>query len=108
MRDIYKRRRELLLNFLQEELAEWLDPIPSFYGMHVAAVARISLDFDQVTEVLLRNNVKIHALSRYYFGPQTRTGLIFGYGAVDLSDMNRGLSLLRTALHSAMPIRNVI
>ena len=98
MRDIYKQRRQLLLNFLQRELGEWLEPIPSFYGMHVAAVARVPLDLDLVAEVLQRDNVKIHAFSRYYLGPQTRTGLIFGYGAVGLPEMNRGLSALRNAL----------
>jgi GntR family transcriptional regulator/MocR family aminotransferase len=85
-------------NFLQRELGEWLDPIPSFYGMHVAAVARASLDLDVVAEVLLRSNVKIHSFSGYYFGPQTRAGLIFGYGSVDLPEMNRGLSALRNVL----------
>jgi GntR family transcriptional regulator/MocR family aminotransferase len=98
MRDVYRRRRQLLLNFLQKELGEWLDPIPSFYGMHVAAAARTSLDLDRVAEALSQNNVKIHAFSRYYLGPQTRTGLIFGYGAVDLPEMNRGLHSLRAAL----------
>ena len=100
LRGIYAHRRGLLLNFLRRDLAQWLDPIPSFYGMHVAAVARTSLDFDRATEALLRNNVKIHALSRYYLGTATRTGLIFGYGAVDLPEMARGLRLLRTALQS--------
>jgi GntR family transcriptional regulator/MocR family aminotransferase len=98
MRDIYKQRRQLLLNYLQQELGEWLDPIPSFYGMHVAAVARASRDLDVVAEVLLRSNVKIHSFSRYYLGPQTRAGLIFGYGSVDLPEVNRGLSALRNAL----------
>jgi GntR family transcriptional regulator/MocR family aminotransferase len=98
MRDVYKQRRQLLLNYLQQELGKWLDPIPSFYGMHVAAVARTSLDLDVVAEILLQNNVKIHAFSRYYLGPQTRAGLIFGYGSVDLPEMNRGLSVLRNAL----------
>jgi GntR family transcriptional regulator / MocR family aminotransferase len=98
MRDIYRRRRQLLLNFLQQELGEWLDPIPSFYGMHVAAAARTSLDLDRVAEALSQHNVKIHAFSRYYLGPQTRAGLIFGYGAVDLPEMNRGLHSLRAAL----------
>jgi GntR family transcriptional regulator/MocR family aminotransferase len=98
MRDIYRRRRQLLLNFLQTELGEWLDPIPSFYGMHVAAAARTSLDLDRVAEALAQHHVKIHAFSRYYLGPQTRAGLIFGYGAVDLPEMNRGLHSLRAAL----------
>jgi GntR family transcriptional regulator/MocR family aminotransferase len=98
MRDIYKQRRQLLLNFLQRELGEWLEPIPSFYGMHVAAVARAPLDLDLVAEALQRDNVKMHAFSRYYLGPRTRAGLIFGYGAVDLPEMSRGLSALRNAL----------
>lgn len=100
MRHIYKQRRQLLLNFLGAELAEWLDPIPSCYGMHVAAVARASLDLEHVTEVLLQHNVKIHTFSRYFVGPQTRVGLIFGYGAADLSEMKQGLSALRKVLQS--------
>ena len=72
--------------------------IPSFYGMHVAALARTSLDLDLVAEVLLHKNVKIHALSRYYLGPQTSAGLVFGYGTVDLPEMTRGLSSLCEAL----------
>jgi GntR family transcriptional regulator/MocR family aminotransferase len=51
-----------------------------------------------VAEVLLKNNVKIHSFARYFLGPQTRAGLIFGYGSVDLPEMNRGLSALRNAL----------
>lgn len=98
MRDIYKQRRRLLLHSLEQELGEWLEPIPSFYGMHVAAIARTALDLDAVTEALLRHNVKMHSFSRYYLGPQTRAGLVFGYGAVDLQAMKQGLSLLRKAL----------
>jgi len=98
MRDLYKQRRQLLLTSLQEELGEWLDLIPSCYGMHVAAAARTPLDLDRVAEDLLQDNVKLHSFSRYYLGPRTRAGVIFGYGAVDLPEMQRGLSLLRKAL----------
>jgi GntR family transcriptional regulator/MocR family aminotransferase len=100
MRNIYKQRRRLLINCLQQELAPWLNPIPSLYGMHVAAIARAPLDLDRVAERLLPQHVKIHSLSRYYLGPPTRSGLIFGYGAVDLTEMHRGLSSLRKALRS--------
>jgi GntR family transcriptional regulator / MocR family aminotransferase len=98
MRDLYKQRRQLLLTFLQDELGDWLDPIPSLYGMHVAAIARTPRDLDHLAEALLQDDVKIHTFSRYYLGPQTRAGLVFGYGAVDLPEMVRGLGVLRTAL----------
>ena len=98
MRALYKQRRQLLLHSLENELGEWLEPIPSFYGMHVAAAARGAADLEAVTETLARNNVKLHTFSRYYLGSQTQTGLIFGYGAVDLPQMKQGLSLLRKAL----------
>jgi len=100
MRDIYKQRRQLLLNFLQEELGEWLKPIPSFYGMHVAAAACAPVNFDAAAERLLQHNVKIHSFSRYYLGAAARDGLIFGYGAVDLAEMKLGLSRLRDALQA--------
>jgi GntR family transcriptional regulator / MocR family aminotransferase len=98
MREIYRRRRQLLLKLVQDEFGEWLDPIASFYGMHIAAVARDSVDLESVTEALLQDNVKIHTLSRYHLGPQTRGGLVFGYGAADLPEIEHGLSLLREAL----------
>jgi hypothetical protein len=37
-------------------------------------------------------------LSRYFFGPQSQTGLVFGYGTVDLPEIRRGVSVLRMAL----------
>ena len=98
MRQIYTLRRRLLLDFLGAELGEWLAPIPSCCGMHVAAVSRTSVDLEYVTEALLRQNVKMHTLSRYFVGPQTRTGLIIGFGAADLSEMKQGLSALRKVL----------
>jgi GntR family transcriptional regulator/MocR family aminotransferase len=100
MRVIYKQRRESLLKCLEEDLAKWLQPIPSHYGLHIAANASSAVNLERVTEVLLRRNVKIHSLSRYFLGPQTWKGLIFGYAAVDAAEIRRGLSLLRKALQS--------
>ena len=98
MRHLYKQRRELLLTTLATDFGQWLEPIPSFYGMHVAALARGSLDLDRVTESLLRQHLKIHTLSRYYMESPQRAGLIFGYGAPDLQEIKRGLTLLRKTL----------
>ena len=98
MRDIYKQRRQLLHESLQDKLGDWLKPIPSFYGMHVAATLTASVDLERVADELLEHNVKIHTLSRYFLGPQSRAGLVFGYGTVDLPDIRRGVSMLRRVL----------
>jgi len=98
MRDLYRQRRQRLLQALNGDLSEWLEPIPSFYGMHVAALARSDLDFERDTRTLLLQNVKMHSLGRYYLGPNGRNGLVFGYGAVDISEIKHGLSILTKAL----------
>jgi GntR family transcriptional regulator/MocR family aminotransferase len=111
MRDIYKRRRQLLHESLQDKLGDWLKPIPSFYGMHVAATLIASVDLERAADELLEHNVKIHTLSRYFLGPQSRAGLVFGYGTVDLPDIRRGISALRRVLQrqpaSSFPQRTV-
>ena len=98
MRDIYKQRRHLLLELVQDRLGHWLLPIPSFYGMHIAAFADPGIDLESVSRALLSQQVKIHTLSRYFFGPQSQAGLVFGYGTVDLPEIRRGVSVLRMAL----------
>jgi GntR family transcriptional regulator/MocR family aminotransferase len=98
LRRIYKERRELILNCLQADLSQWLTPISSGYGLHVAAQARTRQDMDRVSETLLREQIKVHAFSRYYLGAPAKTGLIFGYGAVDPAQIRQGFSALRRLL----------
>ena len=97
MRDLYKQRRQLLLELVQDKVGRWLHPIPSLYGMHIAALASPGIDVEAVA-LALQQQVKIHTLNRYFLGPQTQTGLVFGYGTVDLAEIRRGVSLLRKAL----------
>jgi hypothetical protein len=47
-----------LLTSLAKDLGQWLQPVPSFYGMHVAAVARTALDLELVAETVLQNGLK--------------------------------------------------
>ena len=100
MRGIYAQRRQLLLESVQGQLGEWLVPIPSFYGMHIAVLARAAVDLEAAAETLLQQQVKVHTLSRYFLGPQTKTGLVFGYGTVDLPEIRRGVSMLRKVLQA--------
>jgi GntR family transcriptional regulator / MocR family aminotransferase len=96
MRQVYGRRRQLLYTVLKRDFSDWLTPIPSLYGMHVAAWARDGVDLDAA--VLAARSVKIHTLERYHLEQPKRAGLIFGYGAVDLPQIARGLAELRGLL----------
>lgn len=98
MREIYRARREHVLARLARELREWLEPLPSSCGMHLAALSRVPGDLEAVTEALLKRNIRVHALRRYYLGRPMRDGLVIGYGAAGLSDITQGLTALHTIL----------
>jgi GntR family transcriptional regulator/MocR family aminotransferase len=98
MRQIYGKRRQLLYALLRRDLSDWLEPIPSQYGMHVAAWAREGVDLDSAVRALTDRSVKIHTLERYHLRQSSRPGLVFGYGVVDLPEIERGLEALRGVL----------
>ena len=98
MRQVYRRRRDLLLERLTGDLSPWLEPIPSTYGMHLAALARPGVEVEAAAEALARQGVYLHSLERYHLGPPTHRGLVFGFGVADEAEIARGLDLLRDAL----------
>jgi GntR family transcriptional regulator / MocR family aminotransferase len=100
MRDIYRRRRELLVEAVRSELADWLEPIPSFYGLHVAARARPGVDLEAAASALSAENVRVHTLSRYYADEPGPAGMVFGYGVADLSEIQTGVARIRNALQA--------
>ncbi len=100
MRQIYGERRDLLYTLLRDDFSDWLDPIPSQYGMHVAAWARDGIDVEAVAQAAAERALKIHTLERYYLRPPSRSGLVFGYGAVDLTEIKQGLAALQSAFSS--------
>ena len=100
MRDLYRRRRELVRRGLEGTLAHWFEPIPSFYGMHTTAIAKKGVDVEHIARTVLSLGVKIHTLHRYYLGEPDRTGLVFGYGAAEPARLALGIDKLHEALSS--------
>jgi GntR family transcriptional regulator/MocR family aminotransferase len=100
MRHVYRKRRQLLHDVLKRDFADLLEPIPSLYGMHVAAWVRDGVDPEPAMKALAHSCVRIHTLARYHWGESPRAGLVFGYGAVDLAGMERGLAVLRKMFKS--------
>ena len=100
MRHLYQQRRKLLIEILRADFSRWLEPIPSTYGMHLGAYARPGQDLERVAAQLLRHQIKLHTFARYYLGPETRAGLVLGYGTAGPAELRAGLARLREALLS--------
>ncbi len=98
MRQTYGRRRQLLYSLLRRDFSDWLEPIHSLYGMHVAAWTRAGVDLDTAARALAGGTVKIHTLERYHMRQSQRPGLVFGFGVLDLSEIERGLAVLQKVL----------
>ncbi|WP_158754159.1 PLP-dependent aminotransferase family protein [Dyella sp. S184] len=98
LRDVYRKRRDLIEQILRLDFSEELSPMQSHYGMHVAALSTLPKRLERVTARLLESNVHLHSFERYFFGEPTSEGLVFGYGAVDLKAIEQGLKALRRVL----------
>ena len=87
VRRIYRDRRDHLISLLEQRLGDRLSVVPSFYGMHLTAIARGKIDCDAVSKSLARRGIMVHTLSRYFLGAETRSGIILGYAAADLDSL---------------------
>jgi len=104
MRSVYSQRRRQLLDGLQRDFARWLRPIPSFAGLHIAALLGDSEDADAVVTRARDLGVGVGSVGSYCVGRPDIQGLIFGYGAIAEHDITGGLSELRR-LWPAGPLR---
>lgn len=94
MRRLYSDRRSILLAGTRKTLSPWLIPIPSSAGLHFSAYAVPGLD-DRVMRALAeRADVGVQPLSLFYKNSDSRHGLVLGYGATELEDIEEGLRRL--------------
>jgi GntR family transcriptional regulator/MocR family aminotransferase len=97
MRAIYHARYERVIDGVANELSEHLTLVPSAAGLHISATTN-TLSPEELTVVVARAagaGVVVAPLSRYSVDQPARAGLVLGYGAIDASHIDEGLSLLR-------------
>jgi GntR family transcriptional regulator/MocR family aminotransferase len=82
-RRIYRERRSHLLQLLAAKLGGWFEVVPSFYGMHVAALTNQEIDCEAISLRLAERGIMIHSLDRYFLGPERRPGFVLGYAAAE-------------------------
>ncbi len=83
---------------LTEKLGEALQPVPSFYGMHLAAFAKRDMDCEATSSALACRGIQIHALDRYYLQPVARTGFVLSYASADAKALTVAIDTLAQEL----------
>lgn len=94
MRRIYGGRRQTLLDGLSKGF-DWLEPVPSAAGLHLAALAKPAVNVDAFIEKARQADVGIESVRDYQSGKPVKPGLLFGYGGIDEKDIAEGIARLR-------------
>jgi GntR family transcriptional regulator / MocR family aminotransferase len=93
----YRERHAILVQTLSREFDDHLKLIPSATGLHVAAVAKTA-SVEDVAAIARRAagaGVAIQTLSSFAVQGTGRAGVVLGYGAIPMKQIQEGLRSLR-------------
>ena len=93
MRPLYTERQAALIDALRP-LEDRIYLTPSSAGMHLVARLAEREDDQAIEKAAMAAGIEVPALSRYFHGPATRSGLVFGYAGVDQETMERTANAL--------------
>ena len=98
MRNVYSSRNDAVRTALVEFLPEALEPIPTSAGLHCAAKFRNDIEISDVMRRAANAGIAIEDLDRYWIGAPRKSGLAFGYGAMEEARIAEGISYLAKVL----------
>jgi GntR family transcriptional regulator/MocR family aminotransferase len=97
VRPIYRARRDALLEALARHLP-MLHPTGASAGLHVLAWLPVGTDERAVMGASVGAGVGLNGVTRRWFAPGGRGGLIFGYGTIAERDIEPGIRALAGAI----------
>jgi GntR family transcriptional regulator/MocR family aminotransferase len=99
MQGLYAERRAALATALRRWTGTWLAPVPSYAGLHLTALLPASFDVEELLRRAHEAGVGIYSLVPFYAG-DARPGLVFGYAACAVPDIEEGIRRLGGLLRS--------
>jgi GntR family transcriptional regulator/MocR family aminotransferase len=97
VRPVYRARRDALLDALRRHLPV-LDPTGASAGLHVLTWLPDGIDERAVVGASVGAGVGLNGVTRRWFAPGGRGGLIFGYGVIPERDIEPGIRTLTEAI----------
>jgi GntR family transcriptional regulator/MocR family aminotransferase len=102
MQRIYADRHDALIKALNRH-APWLTPLPAVAGLHLTAL--MPQDGPPVDDLITRaaaTGVGLYSISSFYERSPSRQGLMFGFGACRLEDIDEGVRRMGNVFRAMM------
>jgi GntR family transcriptional regulator/MocR family aminotransferase len=97
MREVYRTRREIVLQTLSKDFGSNLEVIPSIAGLHVAARAG-GTTRAEIRKMLQSASEAGVAVQDWSTSAGSEAGIMLGYGAISTANIREGLRRLRRCL----------
>lgn len=103
MRRVYGERRRVLLRALEDELADWVTPIASEVGLHLAAKIRQTKHAARIVAVVREFTPGAQSTDEYAIAKLSQPAVVFGYGVIDAAAIRPAIRRVRKALERGTP-----
>jgi len=94
MKKIYLDRRNAMIEAMDKHLKGLLKPSSGEAGLHIVTWLPEGVDDREVSELLKSAGYDVPALSGYFINPPKRGGLLFGFTALDASEMDKAFETI--------------
>jgi GntR family transcriptional regulator/MocR family aminotransferase len=104
LRAIYEERHDFMTEVLVRDFGELVDVLPSAAGLHIAARTP-SVSIEQVTQIAERARameVTFHDLAGFAYEQPAQAGILLGYGAAPIANIEEGLRRLRLCFQQVL------
>lgn len=96
--EVYSARRERILARLDGDLAPWFDAVPASAGFHLSALAKPGVDVELLISLARKVEVGLYSLAPFFNEAPVRPGLLLGFGAIELLDIDPALDRVADTL----------
>jgi GntR family transcriptional regulator/MocR family aminotransferase len=99
MQRVYQERRQALVDSLERWTSGYLSLLPSHAGLHVAGFLPNEFDGEDLVQRAYEAGVGLYSIAPFYLSTP-KAGLIFGYGACTVAEIEEGVRRLGGILRS--------
>lgn len=99
MQKVYEERREALIESLARHAKNYVEVAPSVAGLHLTGWIKERIDVTWLKDRAAEVGVGVYPLTPYFL-EKPRPGLLFGYSAISIEDIRKGIRRLGLVLSS--------